>query len=198
MSTEKLIVDESVADRFVEMLTVKVQTLHAGDPEDENSVLGSLVDSAAARRIQGMVGQAIELGANLICGGKVEGSIMQPVLLDGVTSDMQLYREESFGPVAVVIRGSGDEELIRLANDSAFGLSAAIFSRDTSRALALAQQIESGICHINGPTVHDEPQMPFGGVKASGYGSFGGKASIDQFTQLRWVTIQHGNRAYPI
>ncbi|MNN82764.1 Vanillin dehydrogenase [compost metagenome] len=111
---------------------------------------------------------------------------------------MQLYREESFGPVAVVIRGSGDEELIRLANDSAFGLSAAIFSRDTSRALALAQQIESGICHINGPTVHDEPQMPFGGVKASGYGSFGGKASIDQFTQLRWVTIQHGNRAYPI
>jgi acyl-CoA reductase-like NAD-dependent aldehyde dehydrogenase len=198
MSTEKLIVDESVADRFVEMLTVKVQTLHAGDPEDENSVLGSLVDCAAARRIQGMVGQAIELGANLICGGKVEGSIMQPVLLDGVTSDMQLYREESFGPVAVVIRGSGDEELIRLANDSAFGLSAAIFSRDTSRALALAQQIESGICHINGPTVHDEPQMPFGGVKASGYGSFGGKASIDQFTQLRWVTIQHGNRAYPI
>ena len=111
---------------------------------------------------------------------------------------MRLYREESFGPVAVLIRGDGDEELLRLANDSEFGLSAAIFSRDTSRALALAQRVESGICHINGPTVQDEAQMPFGGVKSSGYGSFGGKASIEHFTQLRWVTLQNGPRHYPI
>ena len=111
---------------------------------------------------------------------------------------MRLYRDESFGPVAVVLRGEGDEALLALANDSAFGLSAAIFSRDTSRALALAQRLESGICHINGPTVHDEAQMPFGEVKASGYGSFGGSASIEHFTQLRWVTLQSGPRHYPI
>jgi acyl-CoA reductase-like NAD-dependent aldehyde dehydrogenase len=111
---------------------------------------------------------------------------------------MRLYHEESFGPVAVVLRAEGDEALLALANDSAFGLSAAIFSRDTSRALALAQRLESGICHINGPTVHDEAHMPFGGVKASGYGSFGATAAIEQFTQLRWVTIQQGARHYPI
>lgn len=111
---------------------------------------------------------------------------------------MRLYREESFGPVAVVLRAEGDEALLQLANDSEFGLSSAIFSRDTSRALALAQRVESGICHINGPTVHDEAQMPFGGVKASGYGSFGSRTAIDQFTQLRWVTLQQGPRHYPI
>ena len=97
-----------------------------------------------------------------------------------------------------MIRAEGDEALLRLANDSEFGLSSAIFSRDTARALALAQRVESGICHINGPTVHDEAQMPFGGVKASGYGSFGSRASIEHFTQLRWVTLQTGPRHYPI
>ena len=123
---------------------------------------------------------------------------ISPTLLDGVNESMRLYREESFGPVAVLLRGDGDEALLRLANDSEFGLSAAIFSRDTGRALALAQRVESGICHINGPTVHDEAHMPFGGVKSSGYGSFGGKASIEHFTQLRWVTLQNGPRHYPI
>jgi len=100
--------------------------------------------------------------------------------------------------VAVVLRGEGDEALLAIANDSAFGLSTAIFSRDTSRALALAQRLESGICHINGPTVHDEAQMPFGGVKASGYGSFGGRAGIDSFTELRWITIETQPGHYPI
>ncbi|MCF5294099.1 aldehyde dehydrogenase family protein, partial [Pseudomonas syringae] len=148
--------------------------------------------------IKGLIDDAVARGATLVIGGQLQGSILQPTLLDGVTDAMRLYREESFGPVAVVLRGDGDEALLRLANDSDFGLSAAIFSRDTSRALALAQRVESGICHINGPTVHDEAQMPFGGVKSSGYGSFGGKASIEQFTQLRWVTLQNGPRHYPI
>jgi acyl-CoA reductase-like NAD-dependent aldehyde dehydrogenase len=97
-----------------------------------------------------------------------------------------------------VLRFDTDEEAIRLANDSEYGLSAAVFSRDIGRALAVAQRIESGICHINGPTVHDEAQMPFGGVKGSGYGRFGGKAAIAEFTDLRWITVQTGPRHYPI
>ncbi|MCY1435311.1 Vanillin dehydrogenase [compost metagenome] len=161
-------------------------------------MLGSLIDAGAARRIQALVDGALAKGAKLLCGGHSDGSLMQATLLDGVTEDMRLYREESFGPVAVVLRAEGDEELLRLANDSEFGLSAAIFSRDVSRALALAQRIESGICHINGPTVQDEPQMPFDGVKSSGYGSFGARASVEHFTQLRWVTLQNGPRHYPI
>lgn len=198
MSTERLVVDSRVADAFVDKLAVKIATLRAGNPADSTSVLGSLVDASAGERIKMMVDDAVNNGARLVTGGQVEGSIMQPTLLDGVTPAMRLYAEESFGPVAVVVRGEGDEELLRLANDSEFGLSSAIFSRDTGRALALAQRVESGICHINGPTVHDEAQMPFGGVKSSGYGSFGGKSAIDQFTQLRWITLQNGPRHYPI
>jgi acyl-CoA reductase-like NAD-dependent aldehyde dehydrogenase len=198
MSTERLVVDAKVADAFVDKLAKKVASLRAGDPSDSTSVLGSLIDASAGLRIKALVDDALAKGARLVTGGQLDGSIMQATLLDGVTADMRLYHEESFGPVAVVLRGTGDEELLRLANDSEFGLSAAIFSRDVSRALLLAQRVESGICHINGPTVHDEAQMPFGGVKASGYGSFGSKASIDFFTQLRWVSIQNGPRHYPI
>lgn len=198
MSTERLVVDSKVADLFVGKLAQKIATLRAGDPAAEGSVLGSLVDASGGERIKALVDDAVSKGARLVAGGQLVGSIMQPTLLDEVTPAMRLYAEESFGPVAVVLRGEGDEALLRLANDSEFGLSAAIFSRDTGRALALAQRIESGICHINGPTVHDEAQMPFGGVKASGYGSFGGKAAIEQFTQLRWVTLQNGPRHYPI
>jgi len=137
-------------------------------------------------------------GAVAVLQGSREGSVLQPSLLDRVQPHMRLYHEESFGPVTVVIRAAGDDALLAAANDSPFGLSAAIFSRDVTRALALAQRLESGICHINGPTVHDEAHMPFGGVKASGYGSFGGQAAVEQFTQLRWVTVQHGPRHYPI
>jgi acyl-CoA reductase-like NAD-dependent aldehyde dehydrogenase len=198
MSTERLIVDAKVADAFVSKLAAKVAQLRAGPVEDANAVLGSLIDAAAGERIQTLVDDAVGKGARLAAGGGLHGSIMQPVLLDGVTTSMRLYREESFGPVAVVLRGDGDEALLRLANDSEFGLAAAIFSRDVPRALALAQRLESGICHINGPTVHDEAQMPFGGVKSSGYGSFGSRASIEHFTQLRWVTVQNGPRHYPI
>ncbi|OYT83580.1 MAG: salicylaldehyde dehydrogenase [Pseudomonas sp. PGPPP4] len=198
MSTERLLVDSRIADAFVARLAAKVRTLKAGDPSAPDSVLGSLIDASAGTRIKALIDDAVGKGARLVCGGGLDGSILQPTLLDGVTAEMKLYAEESFGPVAVVIRAEGDEALLRLANDSEFGLSSAIFSRDTARALALAQRVESGICHINGPTVHDEAQMPFGGVKSSGYGSFGSRASIDHFTQLRWVTLQTGPRHYPI
>lgn len=198
MSTERLVVDEQIADAFVDKLATKIASLPAGDPQDPASVLGSLVDRAAGERIKALIDDALGKGARLVCGGQLDGSILQPTLLDRVDASMRLYREESFGPVAVVLRGTDDESLLALANDSEFGLSSAIFSRDTSRALALAQRVESGICHINGPTVHDEAQMPFGGVKSSGYGSFGSRTAIDQFTQLRWITLQHGARHYPI
>jgi len=198
MSTERLIVDEAVADEFVARLGAKVRSLRAADPADAQAPLGSLIDPGAGERIQALVDDALAQGARQVAGGERQGSVMQPVLLDAVDASMRLYREESFGPVAVVLRARGDEALLALANDSEFGLSAAIFSRDTQRALALAQRLESGICHINGPTVHDEAQMPFGGVKASGYGSFGSNAAIDAFTQLRWITLQQGPRHYPI
>ena len=148
--------------------------------------------------MKSLITDAVANGAVQVIGGDANGVLMPAHVIDKVTPDMKLFRDESFGPVVGVIRARDEAHAIDLANDTEYGLSAAVFTRDTARGLRVARQIKSGICHVNGPTVHDEAQMPFGGVKASGYGSFGGKSAIEQFTQLRWVTLQNGPRHYPI
>ncbi|MGZ2487793.1 acyl-CoA reductase-like NAD-dependent aldehyde dehydrogenase [Rhizobium pisi] len=196
MSTERIIVDAKVADAFVEKLAAKAKALPVGDPRG-HVVLGALVTPEAAERVQEMVDDALAKGAVLMAGGKHSGSIMEATLVDHVTPAMRIYSEESFGPAKSVIRVNGDEEAIRVANDTEYGLSSAVFSRNVVRAMAVARRIESGICHINGPTVGDEAQMPFGGVKASGYGRFGGRAAIAEFTDLRWITVEDAHQHYP-
>ena len=198
MSTERIIVDESVADEFVARLAAKAATLPAGDPATPGFVLASMVSAEAAKKVAMLVEDASAKGAIVAAGGTSAGSIAQATVVDRVTPAMKLYAQESFGPVVAIMRVRGEEEAISVANDTEYGLSASIFSRDVARALRVAARIRSGICHINGPTVHDEAQMPFGGVGASGYGRFGGKAAVAEFTDLRWVTIQTTPRHYPI
>jgi vanillin dehydrogenase len=198
MSTERIVVDNAVADDFVAKLAAKAESLQAGNPRHGNFALGSLVGVEAAERISGLVTDGVSKGAKLLAGGRVDGTVMSATVLDHVTPAMRLYGEESFGPVVCVIRATGVEEAVRIANDTEYGLSAAVFGRDITRALDVAHRIDSGICHINGATVHDEAQMPFGGVKASGYGRFGGKAGIAEFTELRWITIETGPQHFPI
>jgi acyl-CoA reductase-like NAD-dependent aldehyde dehydrogenase len=198
MSTERIVVDASVADAFVDQLGRKAASLSAGDPRDNKLPLGSMVSCEAASRIGELLEDARNKGAKVVTGGTVDGAMLQPTVVDRVTPDMRLYSEESFGPVVAVVRVASTEDAVRVANDTEYGLSAAVFGRDVGRALSVAQRIESGICHINASTVHDEAQMPFGGVKASGYGRFGGKAAIDEFTDLRWITVQTTPRHYPI
>ena len=195
MSTERLIVDEKVADAFVAKLAKRAAALPAGDPRG-HVVLGALVSVEAAERMDALIADAVAKGAKVVAGGKRTGAIVEATVVDHVKSGMRMYGEESFGPVKPVIRVKDQEEAIRVANDTEYGLSSAVFSRDVQRALAVAKRLETGICHINGPTVHDEGQMPFGGVKASGYGRFGGKAVIAEFTELRWITIE-GPQHYP-
>jgi acyl-CoA reductase-like NAD-dependent aldehyde dehydrogenase/ABC-type branched-subunit amino acid transport system ATPase component len=197
MSTERIIAVGSIGDKFVEAFAKKVEQLTAGDPREGSSPLGSLVDATAAERIKELIEDGVGKGAKLIAGGG-EGTILNAAALDHVTPDMRLYTEESFGPVVSIIRAGSVDEAVRIANDSDFGLSSAVFSRDVMQAMNVAKRIESGICHINGPTVHDEAQMPFGGVKSSGYGRFGGNWGIAEFTELRWITIQDGTPHYPI
>jgi acyl-CoA reductase-like NAD-dependent aldehyde dehydrogenase len=196
MSADRILVDRKIAPAFLEKFAAKTATLRAATAD---APLAGMVDPAAATRVAALVSDAKARGASVLqSGADVTGNIMQPAIVDGVTPDMAIYQQESFGPIVSILRFDSDEEAIRLANDSEYGLSSAVFSRDIGRAMAVAQRIESGICHINGPTVHDEAQMPFGGVKGSGYGRFGGKAAIAEFTDLRWITIQTTPRHYPI
>ena len=197
MSTERIIVDRRVADAFVKRLAARSVELPLGDPRNGPVVLGSVVDMSTVERCNALIDDALSKGATLLCGGKTDSTLMPATLLDHVTADMRIYHDESFGPVKGIVRVDGDEEAIACANDNEFGLSSAVFSRDIARAMNIAERIESGICHVNGPTVHDEAQMPFGGVKGSGFGRFGGKAGIAEFTDLRWITVQTTPRQYP-
>jgi acyl-CoA reductase-like NAD-dependent aldehyde dehydrogenase len=197
MSTERLVVDEAVADEFVERLGRKAGSLRAGVPGTEGCVLGAMVGREAAERVRGLIDDALAKGATLVAGGEIEGTIMQPALLDHVTPAMRIYREESFGPLVAVVRVRSVDEAVTVANDNEYGLSSAVFGRDVNRALAVARRIDAGICHVNSATVQDEAQMPFGGMKHSGWGRFGGRAGIEEFTELRWVTLQTTPAHYP-
>ena len=198
MSTERIIVVEAVADAFVEKFRAKVATMKAGDPALGNTPLGAVIDLKTVEHVEALIADAAAHGAQELTGGASEGVVMPAHVIDRVTPAMRLYAEESFGPVVAVIRAADEEDAIRIANDSDYGLSAAVFTRDVARGLGVARRIKSGICHVNGATVHDEAQMPFGGVGASGYGRFGGKAGIDAFTELRWITIETQPGHYPI
>jgi benzaldehyde dehydrogenase (NAD) len=197
MSTERIVVDEKIADEFIARLAAKASGLPLGDPRKGPVVLGSVIDQSTVDRCNALIDDALAKGAKLVCGGKADSTLMPATLLDHVTPAMAIYSEESFGPVKAIVRVKGVEEAVACANDNAYGLSAAVFGRDIARAMGVAKRIESGICHINGPTVHDEAQMPFGGVKGSGIGRFGGRAGIAEFTELRWITVQTTPRHYP-
>ena len=189
MSTERIVVDQSVADDFSSKLAARASGLVIGDPRDPSTQIGPLINAAALERVSGLVEDARDAGASVLAGGSSDGLRYAPTVLGGVTPAMRIYGEESFGPVVSVVPVDGVDEAVRVANDTEYGLSGAVFGRDVPRAFDVARRIESGICHVNGATVHDEPQMPFGGVKASGFGRFGGRAALEEFTELRWITV---------
>jgi len=197
MSTERIIVDEKIADAFAQKFVAKVKNLPCGDPRKGEVVFGAVVGMPTVERVHALVKEAVSRGAKVLLEGDAQGTVMPAVIVDHVTPAMQIFRDESFGPSVSITRFKTVEEAIRLANDTEYGLAAAVFGRDVARAFEVAKRIDSGMCHINAPTVHDEAQMPFGGVKASGYGRFGGKAAVEQFTELRWITIQTTPRHYP-
>ncbi|MFC4049929.1 aldehyde dehydrogenase [Actinomadura syzygii] len=197
MSTERLIVDRAVADDVAARLTERAAGLVVGPPDDPSSQLGPMVSREARDRVLALLDDAREHGADVLTGGEAQGLYVRPTVLRGVTPAMRIYSEESFGPVLSIIEADGTDHAIEIANDTEYGLSAAVFSRDAATALELARRVRSGICHVNGPTVHDEPQMPFGGVGASGWGRFGSRAALEEFTELRWITVQAGRRHYP-
>ena len=173
MSTERVIVSGSIAEAFLDKLRARLAKLIAHDPAVGDAPLGSVADPAAAMRINGLIADAVAQGAILHEAAPARGPLLSASLLDGVTPAMRIYHEESFGPVIAIFRVANDNEAVRLANDTDYGLTSAVFSQNISRAIRIAERIEAGMCHINGPTVHDEAQMPFGGCKHQATGGLG-------------------------
>jgi acyl-CoA reductase-like NAD-dependent aldehyde dehydrogenase len=197
MSSKRIIVERAVAARFTEKFVEKARELKVGDPQDPATVIGPLINQKQVDKLHKQVEEAIKQGARLVCGGKYDGRCYYPTVLTDVTPDMNIAREETFGPVAPITIVEDADEAVRVANDSRFGLSAGVITGDVQKGLDIAERLESGMVHINDSTIHDEPQVPFGGMKESGYGRHGGRAAIEEFTELRWISIQRTPRQYP-
>ena len=197
MSARRIIVDRSIADEFTQRLAEKTAGLKVGSPTEPDTIIGPLITEQALETVRSRVEEAVAKGAKVLAGGEAVGPAFQATLLTDVPADSELAREETFGPVAAIEVVEGADEAVERANATPYGLSAGIITSDPDRGFALAQRLESGIVHVNDQTVADEPQMPFGGVKDSGYGRFGGQAVIDEFTELRWITVQSGPHPYP-
>ena len=197
MSTERIIIERKIADRFIEKLKVKAQALPMGDPTNPATAIGPLINQRAVDLVHAHVQEAVAGGAELVTGGQYDNLIYHPTIVTDVTPDMRLFTDQTFGPVAPIIVVNDAEEALAVANNSKYGLSSGIITKDFNRALDIAMRLDTGMVHIGDQTVNDEPQVPFGGVKGSGYGRFGGQAALDEFTELRWINVQRTPRTFP-
>jgi len=197
MSTRRIIIEKPIAREFIEKFVNKVSTFKVGNPKEPDTIIGPLINKQQFNHVKESVDAAVHNGAKILCGGKFEGLCYHPTVLTNVKLGTPFSREETFGPVVSVIEVESEDEAISVANDTPYGLSAAVVTRDFAKGLALAEGIESGMVHINDQTVSDEPQVPFGGIKDSGWGRFGGRAGLEEFTELRWISMQLNPRHYP-
>jgi acyl-CoA reductase-like NAD-dependent aldehyde dehydrogenase len=197
MSARKIVVERSIADSFVPKLVEKTGSLKLGDPNEHDTIIGPLITDAALQTVKGRVEEAVAKGAKVLVGGEAVGSCYQATLLTDVPEDSEFASVETFGPVAAIEIVDDEDAAVERANATGYGLAAGIITTDPDRGFRIAQRIQAGIVHVNDQPVHDEPQMPFGGVKDSGWGRFGGRAAMDEFTELRWVTVQSGTRPFP-
>jgi acyl-CoA reductase-like NAD-dependent aldehyde dehydrogenase len=197
MSARKIIVERGIADDFIQRLVAKTKGLNTGDPKEPQTIIGPLINEAALAMVKERVDEAVRKGAKVLAGGKAVGPCYQATLLLGVPEDSAFAKEETFGPVAAIEVVDNAEQAVRSANATAYGLASGIITTNVERGLELARHIDAGIVHINDQTVGDEPQMPFGGIKDSGFGRFGGSAVVEEFTELRWITVQSGSHPFP-
>ncbi|HIA81923.1 MAG TPA: aldehyde dehydrogenase family protein [Rhodospirillales bacterium] len=198
MSVEKILVQESIMQEFLERFKDRASRLKVGDPTKElDHIIGPLINDRQVIRVKSQIDDAVAKGGKIVLGGKVEGRYVEPTIITDVTSDMTLYQDETFGPVVSVIPFSTDEEAIAIANDTEYGLSSGVITKDEYRGLEIAQKLETGMCHINCSSVNDEPHAPFGGSKSSGVGRHGGRWATDTFTETRWITLERGGRDFP-
>ncbi|WP_029035676.1 aldehyde dehydrogenase family protein [Salinimicrobium terrae] len=196
MSVNRFVVHEKIADEFVRKFVEATKQLKYGNPSEDVVLVGPLIDHDQVERILKDIKSSTNDGAMIKIGGKADGNVLEPTILDNVTDDMSIAKNEIFGPVAPIIRYSTEEDAIKIANSKDFGLTGAVFTKNTERGVAFARKVETGMIHINDQPVNDEPNAPFGGEKGSGMGRFNGKFVLEEFTRLQWVTVQHEPRDY--
>lgn len=197
MANSKIIVEAPLYAEFCEAFTKKAEACKVGDPHEPDTVIGPLIRRTQCGFIDGHVEDAKQKGATLLTGGTHKEQFYRPTVLAGVTDDMRIYHEESFGPIVSIIRAEDAEDALRIANDTSYGLSSAVITNDLQKAFNISMRLEAGMVHINDCTVADEPHVPFGGVKNSGIGREGGRYSMDEMTELKWITVQMGQRQFP-
>lgn len=197
MAANRVLVDRSVEEEFTRKFVAKTASLTVGDPADPATQIGPLINTLQAERITTEVAQAIEAGATALLLGEADGAVVSPTVLGDIPADAAILRRELFGPVVLVVPFDGEDEAVRIANDTPFGLSGAVHTRDIERGVRFAQRVETGMMHVNDGTIADEPIVPFGGEKASGVGRLNGDATVDAFTTVQWISIQHGRSRFP-
>ncbi|MFC8967218.1 aldehyde dehydrogenase family protein [Streptomyces sp. NPDC057094] len=197
MAANRVLVDRSVEAEFTEKFVAKVRTLKAGDPGDPQTVIGPVINSSQADSLSAIVEQAIAEGATALVHGTTTDNLVEPSVLTGLPADSALLRQEVFGPVVFLVPFDGEEEAVRLVNDTPYGLSGAVHTADVERGVNFAKQIDTGMFHVNDGTVHDEPLVPFGGEKHSGIGRLNGETTVDAFTTTKWISVQHGRSRFP-
>ena len=174
-----------------------MKTVKVGDPRDPETVVGPLIRRSQCDFINGHIEDARTKGAKIVIGGNHNENYYEPTILTGVNSDMRIYNEETFGPVVSILPAEDSDEALEIANDTVYGLSAAVITNDLQKAMDMSLKLESGMVHVNDCTISDEPHVPFGGVKNSGIGREGGRHSLEEMTELKWITVQLGKREFP-
>ncbi|MEU1497063.1 aldehyde dehydrogenase family protein [Streptomyces sp. NPDC005732] len=197
MAANRVLVDRSVADEFTEKFVAKVRTLKTGDPSDPATIIGPVINSSQADAITAAVDQAIAEGATALVRGATTDNLVEPTVLTDLPAGSAILRQEIFGPVALLVLFDGEEEAVRLVNDTPYGLSGAVHTADVERGVSFAKQIDTGMFHVNDGTVHDEPPVAFGGEKHSGIGRLNGEATVEAFTTQKWISVQHGRSFFP-
>jgi aldehyde dehydrogenase (NAD+) len=197
MAINRIIVEEAIHDEFVQKFTEHVRSLPTGNPADAATVIGPVINGKQLEGLREKIRVAQEQGAKTVLDGQIDGNVLPPHIFTGVTADMEIAREEIFGPLVGILRAENEQHALQLANDSNFGLSSAVFTGNTERGLRFARGIRAGMTHINDIPVNDEPHVAFGGEKSSGLGRFNGEWAIDEFTTDQWVSVQSSPRQYP-
>ncbi|MGW5325149.1 aldehyde dehydrogenase family protein [Streptomyces sp. NPDC004014] len=197
MAANRVLVDRSVAEEFTEKFVAKVRTLKTGDPRDPQTVIGPVINSQQASALAGVVEQALAEGATALVHGTTTGNLVEPSVLTDVPAGSALLQQEVFGPVVFLVPFDGEEEAVRIVNDTPYGLSGAVHTADVERGVAFAKRIDTGMFHVNDGTVHDEPLVPFGGEKHSGLGRLNGETTVEAFTTVKWISVQHGRSGFP-